>query len=575
MGGRKFTILLLAESAMMLTIYARAIAFVYVAVAVVVPSAAVEVQVAPSDSPIKINGKIGDDSTFVKRISLIAPAEAVAELIFYPGELTSSAGNVIPASQITIINPTKIELVQNTPRAIDIKIAGVKVPGTYKGNLSFLQPGQGFKPVVKVPIEVTAQVFPPLVLRKSAETVKIQVIDCGRLNCWMARTLQPSAFNPVYPVDFDNNGLNDYNIVLSTTGQGETTHIPLGDILRLPAQVTIAPSPIYTLRIGTALLSTSSGGTQKNAMNSQPSFAANPQALKVLPDRYSGILQLNPPGNEMPIKIPVEVDVRSGPFWPLVVLIVGIFIGRLLKYMKDKGGPQSDLLLRYYQLDARISQQPADAHLLQTAMAAVKGRIYDMELDGAKADLDTIQNRWNVLSHLREVETTLSQYTGNPGVPAIVQNIRRARDLVSQAQDTAVAALVQQIDSAVRDLAAPPGAPGQVATAYRSAATFAAKARTAAAAATTAPAKAPWYVRLLGSVTGMSNEVRAEGTLWLARPLVYVLLVIALVLVGISQLYLKNPVFGADPLADYFGLAVWATSSDVASRSLTSLKLGS
>jgi hypothetical protein len=37
-------------------------------------------------------------------------------------------------------------------------------------------------------------------------------------------------------------------------------------------------------------------------------------------------------------------------------------------------------------------------------------------------------------------------------------------------------------------------------------------------------------------------------------------------------LYLKNPTFGADIFGDYFGLLVWALSSDVASRTLSGLK---
>jgi hypothetical protein len=537
-----------------LAVFGRSSACVCFALVLAASAAGVDLQVAPGDSPITISGKVGDDSTFIKRITLLAPKEAVPELTLFPGDLTDSAGAVIASSQIAVTSPAKIELPQNTPKIIEIKIAGVKIPGTYKGNLLFLQPGKGFTPVITVPIEVTAQVFPSLVLRKSGDTLKIQLIDCWRVGCWLARTLQPSASNGAYPVDFDNNGLNEYNVVLSATGQGETTHRPLSEVLQIPTQATVAPKPIYTLRIE------AQGGAQ---------------VTRLLPDRYSGIVQLNPPHNEAPIKIPTEVDVRSGPLWPLVVLISGILVGRLLKYMKDKGGPQSDLLLRYYQLDARMSRQPADAQLLQTAMAAVKVRIYDMELDGAKADLDTLQNRWSVLCHLRQVEATLALYNGNPGVPAIVQSIQEARNLISQGQDVNAAAQIQQIDAAVRALAVPQGAAPQVATAYRSAVAFAAKAQTAAVATTTGPAKPAPYVLLISWITGMSDQVRAEGTLWVARPLLYVLLLVALVVVGISQLYMKNPIFGSDPLADYFGIAAWGMSSDVASRSLTSIKLGS
>ena len=420
----------------------------------------------------------------------------------------------------------------------------------------FLLPGEGFNPVLTVPIEVTAEVFPTLVLRKSSETVKIQLIDCRHLGCWLAQTLQPSAFSLVYPIDFDNHGLDAYSVTVSVTGRGETTHSPLSSVLKLPSQVTVKPSPVYTFGIAT------------QAGPSSGSEVATP-----LPDRYSGIVQLDLPGNQTPVTIPIEVDVRSGLCWPVVVLINGLLLGRLLKYMKDKGGPQSDLLQRFYQLEARISGEPVDLQLLQPMLIAVKGRIYGMDLDGAKTDLAAIENRWNLLSRLRQLEQTLGNYNGNEGVPPILQSIQATRNLIAQGQDAAASAQVQQIDNAVRNLVAPPAV--QVARAYKLAASLSGNARAAAAASAAGTISTPWYVSTFGWLTGVSEQFRAESTLWVIRPILYVLLVIALVIVGISQLYLKNPVFGADPLGDYFGIAVWAMSSDVASRSLTSLKVGS
>ena len=39
-----------------------------------------------------------------------------------------------------------------------------------------------------------------------------------------------------------------------------------------------------------------------------------------------------------------------------------------------------------------------------------------------------------------------------------------------------------------------------------------------------------------------------------------------------ASLFENNPIFGADPISDYFGLFVWASSSDVASRALSNFK---
>jgi hypothetical protein len=83
-----------------------------------------------------------------------------------------------------------------------------------------------------------------------------------------------------------------------------------------------------------------------------------------------------------------------------------------------------------------------------------------------------------------------------------------------------------------------------------------------------------WYIRLLSRFTGIYGGLRAEVTLWVLRPTTYLLLIGALLVLGMQQLYLKNVTFGSDPFSDYFGLLVWAMSSDVASRTLASLKPG-
>lgn len=57
-----------------------------------------------------------------------------------------------------------------------------------------------------------------------------------------------------------------------------------------------------------------------------------------------------------------------------------------------------------------------------------------------------------------------------------------------------------------------------------------------------------------------------------ASTIAYLVLIAFLAVIGMQQLYLKNAIFGADPFSDYFGLLIWAMSSDVASRTLSGLK---
>lgn len=103
-----------------------------------------------------------------------------------------------------------------------------------------------------------------------------------------------------------------------------------------------------------------------------------------------------------------------------------------------------------------------------------------------------------------------------------------------------------------------------------------AQAHTAAVAARTVQIAAPkpvhWAPHALAGLAGMSAEVRAELALWIGRPMLYIVLMIGLLITGLEQLYVKNVVFGASPVSDYFGLIVWAMSADVASRTISTLK---
>jgi len=166
-------------------------------------SQAASVQVLADDTPIVVRGRIGDDSSFVKRIALVA-STSVPELILRATDLHRSGGiEQIGRQQVTAASTSKFELPANTPKDFEIRITGIKVPGTYDGKLCFLQPGQGMNAALEIPITVIAEGVPKLSQRKGSESVKIQLFDCKSLGCGLARLLQPNAFPSTYPLQFE------------------------------------------------------------------------------------------------------------------------------------------------------------------------------------------------------------------------------------------------------------------------------------------------------------------------------------------------------------------------------------
>jgi hypothetical protein len=66
--------------------------------------------------------------------------------------------------------------------------------------------------------------------------------------------------------------------------------------------------------------------------------------------------------------------------------------------------------------------------------------------------------------------------------------------------------------------------------------------------------------------------IQAKGTLYVIRPLLYLVLVIFLAVVGLDTLYINSgATFGANPIGDYLGLVLWGLSADVAGRTLGNL----
>ena len=94
-------------------------------------------QALPEDKEVVIVGKIGDDSSFTKRIGLIS-SDAIPYLIFRPGDLErDGGGSAISPQQVVRTTTGTFQLPKNTPQDFEIKITNVRVPGVYRGHLVF------------------------------------------------------------------------------------------------------------------------------------------------------------------------------------------------------------------------------------------------------------------------------------------------------------------------------------------------------------------------------------------------------------------------------------------------------
>jgi hypothetical protein len=499
----------------------------------------------PGSTSLILKGKAGEDIT--ERIELIS-SDAVIGLIFGSEDLEQvGSSNIISRQQIALVGGD-INISANTSKYFDIKITAARSPGKFTGNFFFFEPGKGAAPAVTIPAEVDLDPVAKLTIRKGLDSVKLQLVDCLGLGRYLAKWFEARAFISTYSVQLDDSSVGAPSVSIAVAAVGDTTHTSLTGVLSGSPSVTIGSSPVFEYKI-----------------DIKPD--ANP---KLLPDHYIGDLQIKSSSDAL-ARVPVDVNVRAGPGLPLLVLVCGILLGRLIKYMKDKGGPQSDLLLALYDLEGRIDAFPPDQAILQLMLESVKQQIYAMQLDQAKTELAGVQNRWTLLGTLRGLEQTLTPGATDAGVQDILDRIAAARGLIVLKQDQDAAAAIAQIQTLVQNVV---GRAAAAVPAFALAAAPAGTGRAVAARAANAagPQLTSKFVRLINTVTGFSAEFRAGISLWLLRPIAYLVLIAFLAVIGMQQLYLKNAIFGADPFSDYFGLLIWAMSSDVASRTLSSLK---
>jgi hypothetical protein len=242
-----------------------------------------------------------------------------------------------------------------------------------------------------------------------------------------------------------------------------------------------------------------------------------------------------------------------------------------LKYMQDRGGPQAEKLRLINRLEADLgAADPGDQKLLANALINVRKLVFREELEKAGIQIDLIRGRLDVLQQVQRIEKRLAaDETGN--LAPFIEQLQRVRGFLGDGEDDRakreLEALQADLDGAKGDatVAELSTAAGQAAQSLTAIVPMVIKA--------VPPSRMMQLRQGLVWIAGVSDELRAEATLWVVRPLLSIGLLVGLSLVGVNELYVeKGTSLGAKPLSDYWGLILWGLSADVASRSLSNLK---
>ena len=518
--------------------------------------------VAPGDNPLVIRGTLdGQTTAFGGNVRLTVTVSDVTELRFLPSDAhhVSDTSVVIDRSNVTV--PSGISLSKGQPRDVRVTVNNVTRPGDYTGQLKFLLPGQAEDKALVIQLEMHIDAKPkvqPVLANMTFQVVRCQApIDCA-VATWL---LPDSIVREDWTVHLDNQTLASVEVT-------DATVVMRGD------------------KTGNAV---SPGDLTLGVPHILPASKVEPISLtihrnRMPPDRYQGTLRFKVKSSDDPVTVNVDLNVRDGPLWPVLIVLAGIIVGRLARGMETpEAQKQVKLLPRFYQARADADKvQNADAQTYVTKLIQdVKTKIEAAkETEEALSQaLDKLQARIDLLVNLEELERQLAKLGLDALSAELKPKIQAARRALLDEKLEEAERLRGEIETRLRQ-AQQDGTMGPakdfvegLLNKFRASGDKLAEAEAAKPPARPGGERWGWLAQLVAMLSGV-QMLSAEVRYWLIRPLLFTILLVGLALLGLQTLYVNaGSTFGAGGLYDYLGLFLWGLSADVAQRTLQSLQL--
>ncbi len=498
---------------------------------------------------IVIHGVIDAQTNSVAGLARFTLSKAVAEASVLPKELTLKGNNQIK------IQPTNIEVTSiavNTERKqqVTITVKAIPQPGTYEGELIFLVDSDQ----TPIPLEVNVSQKPLIaytVTPMNLKAVHYQVPGIDRL---LAKLLLPYEMtHDEWPVPIDNQS---------------------------PFEAAVVSKSVFLFgdKRGDAL---GSGQIQVQGGDKLPTGPGATLSLKVTdlnqlsPDSYKGKLQLKAkdPTNELAttaLETPINLSVRSGPFFVLLTIIAGIFAGMILrKTDTPQAVKEARLLPRLQQLARKaenlknISAQVGTRNRLKSIQTAIESPT-DTEEDVAK-EIQKVDTLIDFLASLETLEAALE----NPKLDGLkremMPKIDESRQNALKDKTAEALALRDEVETRILAFLQDASMGGGVTDVFSNVIKWMKKSGDELT-RLDIERPAPKQVRTSALVSVLSGVkfVSPSDRFRFLRPLVFFLLLVLLILLGFETLYVTSgATFGDDGFYDYLALFIWGFSAEV------------
>jgi hypothetical protein len=520
-----------------------------------------KIEVDPGDNPLNIVARIGEENTFVDNLRLTAPCEGgVDRFLFLPSDLKREEGDTeIGRQNVTLSGDTTLEA--NVPTDFQVKVSGVSVPGKYTGEIRLLLPGQPLSEAQTIDLVVVAKVQPMLTAMPGTDQVLLRLTNCNNgLECVFGFVLGESAFQDETSLRFNNPAQSPVTVTAARADvvEEETRYHLTDEQLSLPPGNHTFPAQ----QIGEIPL--------------RISREAIPAG------HYTGAVYLTLEGATEQLRVPVDLSVRVGPWWPFLLLFLGIILGRLAKYMQERGEPLAKALDSLDRLVIRIQEEaPDDAGILLPQVRSAQGAATRGEsLEEVQADIGKIAARLDALKELRRIQRKLEGEHPPGQVAHLLHKINQIRVFYAAEQDDDAKNNLDSLKEEIKELenVTPEDADALASTtlAAQRAAESTVSARQRGAEREASREKLQRQSEeggLSATLLYLWDRFRAVATQWVVRPLLYLVLLLILLVIGLDSLYVnKGATFGAHPFVDYLSLILWGLGSDVAGRTLANLQ---
>ncbi|MEN6373489.1 MAG: hypothetical protein ABFD75_01745 [Smithella sp.] len=516
--------------------------------------------VDPDDSPLVIHGKLdGQTTTFGGSVRLTVTGGDIKEVLLLASGVKQVGDDsvVIDRSNVTI--PAGMSLTNGRPRDIRVTVNNVMRPGEYDGNLKFLLPGQAEEKAVKIGLKLSIDPKPkvqPVFSGMTFHLVRSRNLVADTVATWL---LSPSAVREKWYLHLDNQTLapvevTDVTVVMrgEKTGQAVSPGIISITMPRqLPAgQVEPIPMTIH-----------------RNNLS---------------PDRYQGTLRFKVKGADDPVTVNADLNLRDGPIWAVLVILAGIFVGRLARGMST---PEAQKQIKLLPLLYKI-RQSADRIQDADAQAYLAGQIEDAkarigsagETEGELSQmLDKLQSRIEFLIALEGLKDKLAKSNLDALREELEPKIKNARQSLIENRTEDAERLRKEVEARFQQ-ARQDTTMGLASdlydffTSFSSTAEQWSKAEKAPAPGLPGGKHWGWLAKMMATLSGI-EFMNAEFRYWFVSPLLFLILLVGLALLGLQTLYINaGSTFGAGGLYDYLGLFLWGLSADVAQRTLQTLQ---